>query len=234
MHRGDIRVRRLMPRDCINATFALCFAHLEVTSGFDDRCRERLYKFNVCMMCYTHRGDIRVPWSMPRGCINSTFVLWFTRIEATSGPALTPITIGFPHAFVMLLGLLFSLRSPGDDLTHTYTYTYTYAYPSEHIHPCTHILTYTHTCTYSHGHWTPQLEDSRWWWNIHIHIYIHMPHICIYLHIHIHAPTPTGIGSQPQKWYIGGLQHLRNWMRGKRGMPLYSGYNNIEINSCVE
>ena len=99
-----------MPRDCINSTSALRFTRIEATSGHHDWCRgmvwfrrfycvlhalrqhrgtminaEGWYKFNVCIVLYIHWGDTRVPQVMPRDGTNSTFVLWFARIEATSG-----------------------------------------------------------------------------------------------------------------------------------------------------
>ena len=42
-------------------------------------------QLNVCIVCYMCWGDMRVPWFMPRDCINSTFVWCFTCIEVTSG-----------------------------------------------------------------------------------------------------------------------------------------------------
>jgi hypothetical protein len=110
MHWGDIRVPWLMPRDAMNSTFVLRFTRTEAISGYHDWCRgmleiqrlycvlhalrryqgtmidaEGCYKFNVCIVFYTRWGDIRVPWSMPRDVINSTFVLRCTRVEAISG-----------------------------------------------------------------------------------------------------------------------------------------------------
>ena len=107
---GYIRVPWLMPRDAINSTVVLRFACLEATSGYRDWCRgmlltqrlycvlhvlrqhqgtvidaEGCYQFNVCVVFYTHWGDIRVLWLMPRDGISSTFVLCFTLIDVTSG-----------------------------------------------------------------------------------------------------------------------------------------------------
>ena len=104
-HRGDIRVWWLMPRDCIVlvSTFVFCCTRIEATSGFDDWCRdivyiqrlhcvlhassrhqgstidaERLYKFNVCFVLYTHRSDIRVRWLMQRLYHINAHVVFYT------------------------------------------------------------------------------------------------------------------------------------------------------------
>ena len=46
---------------------------------------EGCYKFNACMVFYTHRGNIGVLRLMPGDATNSASVLCFTRIEAISG-----------------------------------------------------------------------------------------------------------------------------------------------------
>jgi len=81
---GDIRESGWMPRDGINSICALYFTRIEATSGYPDGCRgmveiQHLYGF------HTHWSDIRVSEWMPWDGINSTFVVCFTRIEATSG-----------------------------------------------------------------------------------------------------------------------------------------------------
>jgi hypothetical protein len=73
-----------MPSDAMNSTLVLCFARIERPQGtmID---AEVCYKLTVCMVFYTHLGDIRVPWLMPRYGINSTLALRFTRIERHQG-----------------------------------------------------------------------------------------------------------------------------------------------------
>jgi hypothetical protein len=83
-HRADIRVPFWMPRDATNSTFVLCFTRIEAISGYHYRCRGML-RIQICILFYTHRGDIRVPLQMPRDAMNSAFVLCFTLIEAISG-----------------------------------------------------------------------------------------------------------------------------------------------------
>ena len=46
---------------------------------------ERLYKLNVCIVFYTHWGDMRVATVRPGDGMNASFVLCFTCVEATSG-----------------------------------------------------------------------------------------------------------------------------------------------------
>ena len=42
-------------------------------------------EFDVCLECYTHRGDIGVTELVHREVLNSTLVLCFTCIEVTLG-----------------------------------------------------------------------------------------------------------------------------------------------------
>ena len=106
---GDIRVPWLMSRKARNSTYILCFTCVEAISGCHGWCQgmvqvQCLYcvlhalrrcqgtmidaevccKFNVCIIFYTHWGDIKVSWLMPRDAVSSTFVLCFKCIEATS------------------------------------------------------------------------------------------------------------------------------------------------------
>ena len=46
---------------------------------------ERWYKLNVCIVFYTHWGDMNVAKARPGDGLNSSFVHCFTCVEATSG-----------------------------------------------------------------------------------------------------------------------------------------------------
>ena len=69
---------------CLDSMFALCFTRIWVNQGAMGEA-EFLSQLNVCIVFYTHLSDARVPQVMPRDCLNSMFVLCFTRIWATPG-----------------------------------------------------------------------------------------------------------------------------------------------------
>ena len=83
MNLSDIRVSKARPRHCLNSKFVLCFTYaFERHQGTIGEA-EVLSQVNVCI-CVLHALEQRTI-SEAEGCINSMFVLRFTRIWATSG-----------------------------------------------------------------------------------------------------------------------------------------------------